>query len=174
MARKRRKTASVDKRQLMLFSDEEMERGSLVSAPEPIVAVSQAPAPLPFSPESEMVETENHAPFEETAPAETFPDNRHSAEHDLLLNAMRSAINRLSTMHTNQIRLIAMESATRAQNGINTEQKYTIQALNQLNLNGYDFIAIYYVSFARAFPGMLDKINLPYADVYEEALGLGK
>lgn len=101
-------------------------------------------------------------------------DNRYSADHQLLLESMRKAILRLSAMSINNIRLVAIESATHAQGGINTEHTYCLQALNGQELSGYDFIAYYYVSFARSFPTMLDKIDLPFSDIYEEALSLGR
>lgn len=101
-------------------------------------------------------------------------DNRYSADHHLLLESMHKAILRLSTMNINDIRLVAIESASHAQNGINTEHTYYLQALKGMELSGYDFIAYYYVSFARSFPTMLDKIDLPFSDIYEEALSLGR
>lgn len=101
-------------------------------------------------------------------------DNRYSADHHLLLESMRKAILQLSSMNINDIRLVAIESASHAQSGINTEHTYYLQALKGMELSGYDFIAYYYVSFARSFPTMLDKIDLPFSDIYEEALSLGR
>ena len=101
-------------------------------------------------------------------------DNRNSVDHHLLLESMRKAIIRLSTLSVNDVRLIAIESATHAQRGINTDHTYSMQALRGEELSGYDFIAYYYVSFARSFPTMLDKIDLPFSDIYEKALSLGK
>ena len=55
------------------------------------------------------------------------------------------------------------------ENGLQLNQKYTLKALPNKRLNWYEFVALYYCSFAHAFPTMLDKINQQYMDCYQEA-----
>lgn len=157
MARKRKHTH--DERQLLLFSMTEMEgnvrQESPVPPAEPLAEAEAMPAPT----------TQETITF-----GEDLGETLFESDHDRLLSSMRSAISILSSLNKKQVRLIAMESAAHAQLGISSERIYRLPALNHQELSGYDFVAIYYVSFARSFPDMLEKIGLPYADMYEEAL----
>ena len=157
---RRKKKRVDDDNQLLLFTMEEMKGGEELSS-QPVVTPS-------------ITTIDENLPEESEKESIPITDNRYSADHQLLLESMRKAILRLSTLNINDIRLIAIESATLAQGGINTEHTYSLQALGEKELSGYDFIAYYYVSFARSFPTMLDKIDLPFSDIYEEALSLGK
>ncbi|MBO4641609.1 MAG: hypothetical protein J5661_01965 [Bacteroidaceae bacterium] len=69
----------------------------------------------------------------------------------------------------NTIRLICLESSIIYKNGLQLNQKYTLKALPNKRLNWYEFVALYYCSFAHAFPTMLDKIDQQYMDCYQEA-----
>lgn len=198
--RRKKKKRGDDDNQLLLFTKEEMEGGEdMLSRSEnnPPSDVSdeglqEKQAPIanigpPAEVSSVIDETttkrDNSIRLENTdspagmnvePPASSIPltDNRYSADHQQLLESMHKAILRLSVLSVNDIRLIAIESATHAQEGINTERTYCLQALKGEILSGYDFIAYYYVSFARSFPTMLNKIDLPFSDIYEEALSL--
>ncbi len=146
--------------------------------------VRSADVPLPSTSETAegkdtVAESSPHVSGNENVASdaeESIPqvaDNRYSADHHQLLESMRKAIRQLSSINNNGIRLIAIECASHAQAGINTEHTYCLRALNDKIVSGYDFIAIYYVSFAHSFPSMLEKIDLPFSDIYEEALSLG-
>ena len=176
--RRKKKKKINDDKQLLLFTLEEMKGGKdSTSMPDSIPSSSesdegltnqQAPItiheqPIEVSRSNETVKTENSGII-----------NCNYVDHRLMLEAMRKAILHLSSLSIKDIRLIAIESATYAQGGVNIDQTYCLQALKGQELSGYEFIAYYYVSFARSFPTMLDKIGLPYSDIYEEALSLGR
>lgn len=64
-----------------------------------------------------------------------------------------------------------MECARLGLGGINPGKKYTVLNVSEKQkLNGYQVIAFYYVSMARAFPKLLSEIGLPYTKAYEMAL----
>lgn len=199
---RRKKKRVNDENQLLLFTMEEM-KGGKESSSQPDSSPSsdgsdeglpdkQAPVIASEQTTEETPSEENTKSEESISPKEdSKTDNKevvvaepdqspllknsglYSVDHRQMLQAMRRAIQHLSSLSIKDIRLIAIESATYAQGGIDTDQTYTLQALNGQELSGYDFIAYYYVSFARSFPSMLDKIDLPYSDIYEEALSLG-
>ena len=75
----------------------------------------------------------------------------------------------ISRMKSHQVRLIAMECATLAQDGVYPDRIYKLPALEGMSMDGHDFLALYYASFAQAFPSMIDRINLPYSDIYSQA-----
>ncbi|WP_223918636.1 tetratricopeptide repeat protein [Hallella multisaccharivorax] len=66
---------------------------------------------------------------------------------------------------------LAMECARLGLGGINPSKEYTVHYVSdKQKLNGYQVIAFYYVSMARAFPKLLSEIGLPYTKAYEMAL----
>lgn len=69
----------------------------------------------------------------------------------------------------NQTRLIAMESASVAIEGISPHNIYQLQSFPYGRVDGYQLIALYYTSFAMVFPNMLSGIKLPYAKQFEKA-----
>lgn len=144
--KRRRNTKNEDERQLRLFTTEEMS-GTV-----------------------EMVEEED---VEAVAKVETLPEAQsdHSGEIEptRLLQSMRSALMMISRMKSHQVRLIAMECATLAQDGVHPDRIYKLPALEGMSMDGHDFLALYYASFAQAFPSMIDRIHLPYSDIYAQA-----
>ena len=98
-----------------------------------------------------------------------LPPKKQESEDEHLLQSMRRALMIVSRLDSHRVRLIAMESATLAQGGIIPDQIYKIPALEGISMDGYDFQALYYVSFAKAFPSMIDRIHLPFAEIYEKA-----
>ena len=69
----------------------------------------------------------------------------------------------------NQIRLIAMESASVALSGVVLHNIYQLQSYPYGRIDGYQLVALYYASFATAFPNMLESINLSYAPQFKAA-----
>ena len=66
------------------------------------------------------------------------------------------------------------EIATVGINGISPDKKYSIKSIPDKEFGGYEFLAYYYVSWAREFPDALDKIGLPFNKAYETALEMYK
>ena len=52
------------------------------------------------------------------------------------------------------------------------EISYKIPSLPNREFGGYEFLAWYYVSWARAIPEKLSSLGLPFHDAYESALQL--
>jgi len=67
---------------------------------------------------------------------------------------------------------LAMEIARLGLSGINPSKEYSLPSVSSKKLNGYQVIAFYYVTFARAYPQYLKEIWLPYTKAYETALRL--
>ena len=140
----------------------------------------EAPAPVDASPlkaeidSSPSTETDAAAPSKVKTVRIITPDNpgepivydKARMEEDMLM-----AMDLFDTYcNASKVRLIAMESAALAHNGIHVGQIYELPAIPDHRFDGHQLTAIYYVSFARSFPSMIDRINLPFSDVYERAL----
>ena len=66
-----------------------------------------------------------------------------------------------------------MDIAVVGMGGINPNNKgYKVKSIPNKEFGGYELLAYYYVSFARAIPHLLEKIGLPFADAYQSALQL--
>lgn len=90
-------------------------------------------------------------------------------DQERMIDEMLSAINMLDSMDSANIRLIAMETATLWHSGISLNGRYQLSALPNRHFDGYQFLALYYCSFYRAFPSMTDKLERSYERCYEEA-----
>ena len=123
---------------------------------------------------------ENSHAAEETTTAASIPqlstESQTTEEEDitevdrsLLIKKMQETLRILEYTSPNTIRLISLESSIIFQKGIQFNQKFILKALPDKQLNWYEFVALYYCSFANAFPTMLDKINQEYMDCYQEA-----
>lgn len=67
---------------------------------------------------------------------------------------------------------IALEIAMVGVKGIDPKKKYSIKSIPGKEFGGYELLAYYYVSWARAIPHMLDKLGLPFSKAYESAMQL--
>lgn len=83
---------------------------------------------------------------------------------------MLSAMQYFDTLSHDEVKKIAFEIATVGISGINPSKKYSIQSIPDKEFGGYEFLAYYYVSWAREFPDALDKLGLPFNKAYETAL----
>ncbi len=70
-----------------------------------------------------------------------------------------------------KIKEIAIEIAMLGTQGINPAQgnNYKLSNIPKKDFSGYHLLAYYYVSWSKAIPEMVDKLNLPYAKEYEMA-----
>ena len=85
---------------------------------------------------------------------------------------MLSAMQHFDKLTHDDVKKIAFEIATVGINGISPQKKYSIKSIADKEFGGYEFLAYYYVSWAREFPDALDKIGLPFNKAYETALEL--
>ena len=85
---------------------------------------------------------------------------------------MLGAMEKFDKMTFQEIQKVAMEIATAGLSGINPKGKYSINSFPGKEFGGYQFLAYYYVSFARTMPSLLKEIGLPYDKAYETALKL--
>lgn len=83
---------------------------------------------------------------------------------------MLSAMQYFDKLPHDEVKKIAFEIATVGINGISPKKKYNIKSIADKEFGGYEFLAYYYVSWAREFPDALDKIGLPFNKAYETAL----
>lgn len=175
MGRKKKKTDN--NLQMSLFSEADFEQPSAeqqkVESPESSIRT------LEPKEDSAMGNENSHAAEETTTPASTpqlSTESQITEEEDItevdrsiLVKKMQETLRILEYTSPNTIRLISLESSIIFQKGIQFNQKFTLKALPDKQLNWYEFVALYYCSFANAFPTMLDKINQEYMDCYQEA-----
>lgn len=102
--------------------------------------------------------------------AKSHPDGGDPTETMMMSMYMVGAMEYMDTLDRSRVQMIAMEIATVGQTGIDPKKKYSIPAIPDKEFGGYEFLAYYYVSFARAFPEVLDKLGLPFKTAYEQAL----
>ena len=56
--------------------------------------------------------------------------------------------------------------------GIHPKKKYSIKSIPDKEFGGYELLAYYYVSWARAIPEKLNSLGLPFSQAYESAIQL--
>ena len=83
---------------------------------------------------------------------------------------MLGAMEFFDTLKPRDVYRIAVEIAMVGVTGIDPKKKYSIKSLPNKEFGGYQFLAYYYVSWARAIPEKLDKLGLPFSMAYESAL----
>lgn len=83
---------------------------------------------------------------------------------------MLGAMEYFDTLQAHDIHRIAVEIAMVGVNGISPKGKYSIKSIPGKEFGGYQFLAYYYVSWARAIPEKLKDLGLPFDKAYESAL----
>ena len=162
---------------MSLFSEADFEQPS---AEQQKVEIPELSTRTLEPKENSAMGNENSHAAEETTTAASIPqlstESQTTEEEDItevdrsiLVKKMQETLRILEYTSPNTIRLISLESSIIFQKGIQFNQKFTLKALPDKQLNGYEFVALYYCSFANAFPTMLDKINQEYMDCYQEA-----
>lgn len=167
MSRKKKKTDN--NLQMSLFTEEDFEQ---LFAEQP---KAENPEPeedvVTGTPEPEHQE-EIVSPIqvpETSSEPETPEEEITEVDRSVLIKKMQETLRIMEYTSPNTIRLICLESSIIYKNGLQLNQKYTLKALPNKRLNWYEFVALYYCSFAHAFPTMLDKIDQQYMDCYQEA-----
>ena len=84
---------------------------------------------------------------------------------------MVDAIKFFRTKSTADIKNIAIEIAKIGIGGINPNNKsgYIVPSIPNKDFGGNMLLAYYYVSWAIAIPEMVDKLNLPFKGLYDDA-----
>ena len=128
--------------------------------------------------ESDLEERAVDAPSEEDVDvanaqfALNHQDGADATETMMMTMYMIGAMEYFDTLEPHDVHRIALEIATVGVNGISPKGKYSIKSIPDKEFGGYQFLAYYYVSWARAIPHMLDKIGLPFSKAYENALSM--
>ena len=97
-------------------------------------------------------------------------DGANPAETMMMTMYMLSAMEYFDTLDPQDVHRIAVEIAMVGVTGIHPEKKYTIKSIPNKEFGGYELLAYYYVSWARAIPEKLDDLGLPFSKAYESAL----
>ena len=133
---------------------------------------------LLFSALEMLGKTERQAPAQEEATGNagsatarpTTNDEPDVIDPERLLTEMTVIMEYLDTVSIGKCRMIALETAALWHNGVRMNGRYTIQNMPERTIDGYRFLALYYCSFFKVFPNMIDKLGLPYEDICMKAL----
>ena len=102
---------------------------------------------------------------------EKHKDGENPMETMMMSMYMLGALQYMESMSYSEINDIAMQIAIQGMSGISPEKKgYRIPAIKDREFGGYEFLAYYYVSWAKAHPHKVDSLRLPFKKAYEAAL----
>lgn len=97
-------------------------------------------------------------------------DGANPTETMMMSMYMLGAMEYFDTLDSHDVHRIALEIAMVGVTGINPKGKYSIKSIPDKEFGGYQFLAYYYVSWARAIPEKLEHLGLPFSKAYESAL----
>ena len=97
-------------------------------------------------------------------------DGADPTETMMMSMYMLGAMEYFDTLEPQDVHRIAIEIAMVGVTGIDPKKKYSIKSLPGKEFGGYQFLAYYYVSWARAIPEKLNALGLPFSKAYEQAL----
>lgn len=97
-------------------------------------------------------------------------DGANPTETMMMSMYMLGAMEYFDTLDPHDVHRIALEIAMVGVTGIHPEKKYSIKSIPNKEFGGYQLLAYYYVSWARAIPHKLDALGLPFSKAYESAL----
>lgn len=97
-------------------------------------------------------------------------DGADPAETMMMTMYMLGAMEYFDTLESRDVHRIALEIAMVGVTGIHPKKKYSIKSIPNKEFGGYQLLAYYYVSWARAIPEKLDALGLPFSKAYESAL----
>ena len=97
-------------------------------------------------------------------------DGADATETMMMSMYMLAAMEYFDKLTGQDVHRIALEIAMLGVTGIDPKKKYSIKSVPEKEFGGYEFLAYYYVSWARAIPHMLNKLGLPFSKAYEAAL----
>lgn len=129
-----------------------------------------------FSMESDLMERSKYAMPEDDVDAANasfalnHQDGANPAETMMMSMYMLGAMEYFDTLELSDVHSIALEIAMVGVTGIDPKGKYSIKSIPNKEFGGYQFLAYYYVSWARAIPKKLEALGLPFSKAYESAL----
>jgi hypothetical protein len=97
-------------------------------------------------------------------------DGANPTETMMMSMYMLGAMEYFDTLEPGDVHRIALEIAMVGVTGIHPEKKYSIKSMPNKEFGGYQLLAWYYVSWARAIPEKLEHLGLPFSKAYENAL----
>lgn len=97
-------------------------------------------------------------------------DGADPTETMMMSMYMLGAMQYFDNLEPHDVHRIALEIAMVGVTGINPNKKYSIKSIPDKEFGGYEFLAYYYVSWARAIPDKLEHLGLPFSKAYESAL----
>lgn len=97
-------------------------------------------------------------------------DGADPTETMMMSMYMLGAMEYFDTLDTSDVHRIALEIAMVGVKGISPKGKYSIKSIPNKDFGGYEFLAYYYVSWARAIPEKLNHLGLPFSKAYDSAL----
>lgn len=103
--------------------------------------------------------------------AQNHQDGANPTETMMMSMYMLGAMEFFDTIDIQDVHRIAIEIAMEGVKGIDPKKKgYSIKSLPGKQFGGYEFLAYYYVSWARTIPEKLNSLGLPFSKAYESAL----
>lgn len=102
--------------------------------------------------------------------AKNHQDGADPAETMMMSMYMLGAMEYFDTLEPQDVHRIAIEIAMVGVTGINPKKEYTIKSIPDKVFGGYQLLAYYYVSWARAIPEKLEHLGLPFSKAYESAM----
>ena len=97
-------------------------------------------------------------------------DGADPTETMMMAMYMLGAMEFFDTLEPRDVHRIALEIAMVGVTGIDPKKKYSIKSIPDKEFGGYQLLAYYYVSWARAIPDKLEHLGLPFSKAYESAL----
>lgn len=117
----------------------------------------------------ECIDPESHDE-QNAAFAENHKGGEDPTETMMMAMYMLGALEYMDDKPYEDIHRIAIEIAIVGMKGINPANSgYSIQAIPGRTFGGYEFLAYYYVSWAKAIPEKIDSLGLPFKTAYETA-----
>ena len=101
-------------------------------------------------------------------------DGANPTETMMMSMYMLGAMEYFDKLNPRDVHRIAIEIAMVGVTGIDPKKKYSIKSIPDKEFGGYEFLAYYYVSWARAIPEKLEHLGLPFSKAYESAMQLYK
>lgn len=99
-------------------------------------------------------------------------DGADPTETMMMSMYMLGAMEYFDKLEPRDVHRIALEIAMVGVTGIHPKKKYSIKSIPEKEFGGYELLAYYYVSWARAIPEKLEHLGLPFSAAYESALHL--
>lgn len=97
-------------------------------------------------------------------------DGADPTETMMMSMYMLGAMEYFDTLNPHDVHRIALEIAMVGVTGIDPKKKYSIKSIPDKEFGGYQLLAYYYVSWARAIPDKLAHLGLPFSKAYDSAL----